>query len=189
MLSLHRAWNNSRISQRAFILLETVPLWMKHQWQMWPGWGWGRRDGGVLTWKTLGALTSDASAEERVAEKIPAEIRGAKPDTKLITCVTHAQVRMLAAPWCRCCARLTVGNRGATAQQAQLNYLIKSRKHVKVTGPRRQHLLKSRQPTAGAVKRRRSVPTGVTGRLPACKRTRNTQMLDLCTSVCLRQTG
>lgn len=41
-----------------------------------------------LTWKTLGALTSEASAEDRVAEKIPAEIRGAKPDTKLITCVT-----------------------------------------------------------------------------------------------------
>lgn len=42
-----------------------------------------------LTWKTLGALTSDASAEDRVAEKIPAEIRGAKPDTKLITCATN----------------------------------------------------------------------------------------------------
>lgn len=38
-----------------------------------------------LTWKILGALTRDASAEERVAENIPADIRGAKPDTILIT--------------------------------------------------------------------------------------------------------
>jgi len=33
----------------------------------------------------LGALTRDANAEERVAEKIPAEINGANPDTMLIT--------------------------------------------------------------------------------------------------------
>lgn len=38
-----------------------------------------------LTWKILGALTRDANAEERVAEKIPAEIKGANPDTILIT--------------------------------------------------------------------------------------------------------
>lgn len=44
---------------------------------------------GCLTWNTFGALTSEASAEERVAEKIPAEIRGAKPDTRLITCRTN----------------------------------------------------------------------------------------------------
>lgn len=37
----------------------------------------------------MGALTSEASAEERVAEKIPAEIRGPKPDTRLITCRTN----------------------------------------------------------------------------------------------------
>lgn len=42
-----------------------------------------------LTWKTLGALTSEAKAEDRVAEKIPAEIRGPKPDTRLITWTTH----------------------------------------------------------------------------------------------------
>ena len=39
----------------------------------------------ILTWNILGALTRDANAEERVAEKIPAEINGAKPDTMLIT--------------------------------------------------------------------------------------------------------
>jgi hypothetical protein len=33
----------------------------------------------------LGALTRDASADESVAEKIPAEIKGANPDTMLIT--------------------------------------------------------------------------------------------------------
>lgn len=38
-----------------------------------------------LTWKILGALTRDANAEDRVAEKIPAEISGANPDTMLIT--------------------------------------------------------------------------------------------------------
>lgn len=39
----------------------------------------------ILTWNILGALTRDANAEERVAEKIPAEINGANPDTMLIT--------------------------------------------------------------------------------------------------------
>lgn len=39
----------------------------------------------VITWNILGALTRDANAEERVAEKIPAEINGANPDTMLIT--------------------------------------------------------------------------------------------------------
>ena len=38
-----------------------------------------------LLGKILGALTRDANAEERVAEKIPAEISGANPDTMLIT--------------------------------------------------------------------------------------------------------
>lgn len=42
----------------------------------------------VLTWKTLGALTSEARADDRVAEKIPAVIRGPKADTRLITCTT-----------------------------------------------------------------------------------------------------
>lgn len=37
------------------------------------------------TWNTLGALTREAKAEERVAEKIPAVMRGLKPDTTLIT--------------------------------------------------------------------------------------------------------
>lgn len=39
----------------------------------------------LLTWKILGALTKEASADERVAEKMPAEISGANPDTMLIT--------------------------------------------------------------------------------------------------------
>lgn len=39
----------------------------------------------MLTWNILGALTRDANAEERVAEKMPAEINGANPDTMLIT--------------------------------------------------------------------------------------------------------
>lgn len=39
-----------------------------------------------LTWKTLGADTRQARAEERVAPKIPAVISGAKPDTMLMLC-------------------------------------------------------------------------------------------------------
>lgn len=38
----------------------------------------------MLTWNTLGALTREAKAEERVAEKIPAVISGPNPDTTLI---------------------------------------------------------------------------------------------------------
>lgn len=38
----------------------------------------------VLTWNTLGALTSEARAEDRVAEKIPAVMRGPNPDTTLM---------------------------------------------------------------------------------------------------------
>lgn len=49
---------------------------------------------GFLTWKTLGALTSEARAEDRVAEKIPAEIRGAKPDARLIAW-TNTQTHQL----------------------------------------------------------------------------------------------
>lgn len=37
------------------------------------------------TWKTLGALTSEANADERVAENIPAVIKGPNPETMLIT--------------------------------------------------------------------------------------------------------
>lgn len=40
--------------------------------------------GSFITWKTLGADTRQARAEERVAPKIPALIRGANADTKLI---------------------------------------------------------------------------------------------------------
>ena len=36
------------------------------------------------TWKTLGADTRQAKAEDSVAPKIPAVMRGAKPDTMLI---------------------------------------------------------------------------------------------------------
>ena len=49
----------------------------------------------------MGALTRDANAEERVAEKIPAEINGAKPDTMLITLksdngkVSHTQFKKI----------------------------------------------------------------------------------------------
>lgn len=39
-----------------------------------------------LTWKTLAAETRQARAEERVAPKMPAVIRGAKPDTMLMVC-------------------------------------------------------------------------------------------------------
>lgn len=51
-------------------------------------WNYSLKDYGfasILTWKILGALTRDANAEDRVAEKIPAEISGANPDTMLIT--------------------------------------------------------------------------------------------------------
>lgn len=40
---------------------------------------------GCITWKTLGALTREARAEESVAEKIPAVMRGPNPDTMLMT--------------------------------------------------------------------------------------------------------
>lgn len=39
-----------------------------------------------LTWKTLAAETRQARAEERVAPKMPAVIRGAKADTMLMLC-------------------------------------------------------------------------------------------------------
>ena len=37
------------------------------------------------TWKTLGADTRDARAEDKVAAKIPAVIKGAHPDIIAIT--------------------------------------------------------------------------------------------------------
>lgn len=40
--------------------------------------------GSFVTWKTLGADTRQARAEERVAPKMPALIRGATADTRLI---------------------------------------------------------------------------------------------------------
>lgn len=40
-----------------------------------------------LTWKTLGAETRQANAEERVAPKIPAVMRGPNPDTMLMLCM------------------------------------------------------------------------------------------------------
>lgn len=51
---------------------------------------WEQQCGRVLvcaciTWKTLGALTREARAEESVAEKIPAVMRGPNPDTMLMT--------------------------------------------------------------------------------------------------------
>lgn len=47
-----------------------------------------------LTWKTLGALTSEARAEERVAEKVPAMMRGPNPETMVITWGQGSGVRM-----------------------------------------------------------------------------------------------
>lgn len=41
---------------------------------------------GGPTWKTLGALTSEARAEERVAENVPAIMRGPNPETMVISC-------------------------------------------------------------------------------------------------------
>lgn len=38
----------------------------------------------VLTWNTLGALTKEARADDRVAEKIPAVMIGPNPETMLI---------------------------------------------------------------------------------------------------------
>lgn len=38
----------------------------------------------LLTWKTLGALTREARADERVAENVPAMMRGPNPDTRVI---------------------------------------------------------------------------------------------------------
>lgn len=52
-------------------LLCSVPVVSVHGWS--------------LTWNTLGALTKEARAEDSVAEKIPAEMMGEKPETKLIT--------------------------------------------------------------------------------------------------------
>lgn len=83
-----------------------------------------------LTWKTLGALTSEASAEDRVAEKIPAEIRGAKPDTRLITCVTHTHthkhvslrifVSLLAQPFAKAVQQLNqLNNISSRVQKCQ----------------------------------------------------------------------
>lgn len=52
---------------------------------------WGGADDGLggLTWKTLGALTNEARAEDRVAEKIPAVMIGPNPETMLITWQTN----------------------------------------------------------------------------------------------------
>lgn len=38
-----------------------------------------------FTWNTFGALTKEAKADESVAEKIPAVIRGPNIDTRLMT--------------------------------------------------------------------------------------------------------
>lgn len=46
-----------------------------------------------ITWNTLGALTREARAEDSVAEKMPAVIRGPNPDTMLMTLRREVQVR------------------------------------------------------------------------------------------------
>lgn len=48
-----------------------------------------------ITWNTLGALTREARAEESVAEKMPAVMRGPNPDTMLMTLRREVQVRKL----------------------------------------------------------------------------------------------
>lgn len=48
-----------------------------------------------VTWNTLGALTREARAEDSVAEKIPAVMRGPNPDTMLMTLRREVQVRRL----------------------------------------------------------------------------------------------
>lgn len=49
-------------------------------------WGRGQGQGPALTWKTLGAETRQANAENKVAPKIPAVMRGPNPDTMLVLC-------------------------------------------------------------------------------------------------------
>lgn len=44
-----------------------------------------QNSGDLLTWKTLGALTREARADDRVAENVPAIMRGPNPDTKVMT--------------------------------------------------------------------------------------------------------
>lgn len=44
-----------------------------------------KNSGDLLTWKTLGALTREARADDRVAENVPAIMRGPNPDTKVMT--------------------------------------------------------------------------------------------------------
>jgi hypothetical protein len=46
----------------------------------------------------LGALTREARAEESVAEKIPAVMRGPNPDTMLMTLRREVQVRTIIQP-------------------------------------------------------------------------------------------
>lgn len=46
-----------------------------------------------VTWNTLGALTSEARADERVAENMPAVMRGPNPDTKLITLQNNINIK------------------------------------------------------------------------------------------------
>ena len=43
------------------------------------------KHGKLPTWKTLGALTREARADDRVAENVPAMMRGPHPDTMVIT--------------------------------------------------------------------------------------------------------
>lgn len=42
----------------------------------------------------MGALTRDARADDRVAEKMPAVMRGPKPDTMLITLKKKKKIRL-----------------------------------------------------------------------------------------------
>lgn len=135
-----------------------------------------------LTWKTLGALTSDASAEDRVAEKIPAEIRGAKPDTKLITCETNTRTR-----WCLCFAFAKAAQQLKPAE-SRVQKCQGCDTLLPGSGEQQPAQSWSSARCLLASFWRHLGPTSIPEHLPACKRIRNIQMLDLCTSVCRRQT-
>lgn len=57
--------------------------------------GRGMRSCACVTWNTLGALTREAKAEDSVAEKMPAVMRGPNPDTMLMTLRKEVPVRRL----------------------------------------------------------------------------------------------
>lgn len=59
----------------------------------------------ACTWKTLGADTRQAKAEERVAPKIPAVMRGPKADTMLMDCRQKHVVHLQLINWLFVCVQ------------------------------------------------------------------------------------